>query len=78
MKQHDKSHFPYDHLAVLGVEKMQNFTPPVDEQVTSTIGELGLRPAKMDAPNGPECGCGAPSLHESGWCGVCELPQISL
>lgn len=28
-----------------------------------------LRPAQMDAPGGPVCGCGAPSRHESGWCG---------
>lgn len=26
--------------------------------------------ARMDAPNGPECACGRPSMHESGWCGT--------
>ena len=29
----------------------------------------GMRPARMDAPDGPVCGCGRPSRHESGWCG---------
>ena len=28
------------------------------------------RPARMDAPDGPICGCGRPSTHESGWCGI--------
>ena len=28
---------------------------------------------RMDAPGGPQCGCGRPSAHESGWCGTeCE------
>jgi hypothetical protein len=28
---------------------------------------------RMDAPEGPQCGCGKPSAHESGWCGTeCE------
>ena len=28
-------------------------------------------PHRMDAPDGPVCGCGRPSTHASGWCGVC-------
>lgn len=31
------------------------------------------RPHQMDAPDGPVCGCGLPSAHESGWCGRCEV-----
>lgn len=27
-------------------------------------------PARMDAPGGPVCWCGAPSTYESGWCGT--------
>ena len=27
----------------------------------------------MDHPDGPQCRCGQPSAHESGWCGVCEV-----
>lgn len=26
-------------------------------------------PHNMDAPDGPICGCGEPSRHDSGWCG---------
>jgi hypothetical protein len=36
--------------------------------------ELGRQHARanwMDAKDGPECFCGAPSSHESGWCGFC-------
>ena len=29
------------------------------------------KPHNMAAPNGPECQCGKPSTHESGWCGEC-------
>lgn len=29
------------------------------------------RAHKMDGPDGPVCMCGAPSGHESGWCGWC-------
>jgi hypothetical protein len=31
------------------------------------------RPHQMDAPDGPVCGCGLPSTHESGWCGQCDV-----
>ena len=27
-------------------------------------------PNRMDAPDGPICGCGQPSTHEDGWCGI--------
>lgn len=36
-------------------------------------GGGAMAPARMDAPDGPVCGCGNPSRHESGWCGVCPL-----
>lgn len=26
---------------------------------------------RMDADGGPQCECGKPSAHESGWCGGC-------
>ena len=38
----------------------------------SEFCDAGSWPARMDAPGGPVCGCGRPSRHESGWCG---LPQ---
>jgi hypothetical protein len=38
--------------------------PPVD------LCDAGSRPAIMDSPDGPTCGCGRPSRHESGWCGL--------
>ena len=34
-----------------------------------TCGGFGLVPNRMDAPGGPICGCGQPSVHESGSCG---------
>jgi len=34
--------------------------------------------AKMDAPDGPVCWCGAPSTRMSGWCGRPECDSVSL
>jgi hypothetical protein len=33
------------------------------------------QPNDMNAPDGPRCGCGMPSVHESGWCGDCAKPK---
>jgi hypothetical protein len=35
-----------------------------------------LPSAKMDAPDGPVCWCGAPSTRESGWCGRPECDSV--
>jgi hypothetical protein len=32
----------------------------------------------LTAPGGPTCVCGAPSRHESGWCGTCGTSQCSI
>lgn len=48
----------------------QSGTPwKVKELATHALG--APPPARMDAPDGPVCGCGKPSRHESGWCGEC-------
>jgi hypothetical protein len=31
--------------------------------------DAGMRPSRMDAPGGPECGCGQPAITEGGTCG---------
>lgn len=45
----------------------------VDTDGGGCIVCLGLKraPNRMDAPDGPLCGCGKPSVHESGCCGDC-------
>ena len=45
---------------------------------------FGIRPHRMDAPDGPICGCRQPSRHQSGWCGVegcdptCDCMRVEL
>lgn len=41
------------------------------QEVVRLRGQIELMESghQMDAPGGPRCVCGAPSAHESGWCG---------
>jgi hypothetical protein len=41
---------------------------------TTTVLDVGAH--KMDAPAGPQCRCGQPSTHESGWCGKCAISEF--
>lgn len=47
---------PFDARAFIAAEKARRAAVP--------------RPAAMDATDGPVCGCGRPSTHDSGWCGT--------
>ncbi len=31
---------------------------------------------QLDHPDGPQCRCGKPSKHQSGWCGGCSPPSF--
>lgn len=37
------------------------------------LGPIAAGPSVMDGAGGPVCGCGAPSVDESGWCGRAHL-----
>jgi len=50
------------------------------EALAAAFTEMGADKAsahRLDAPGGPTCSCGAPSTHESGWCGnaMCSGPK---
>ena len=42
-------------------------------EIDDSFQEMNEGAHKLDLPGGPECRCGQPSAHESGWCGVCEV-----
>lgn len=50
------------------LEVDDTLTAPLEPTPTPPLASLGIRGHRMDAPNGPECACGKPSRHQSGWC----------
>lgn len=57
--------------------KVEGPAKPPEPKLTIEILEAALGPAnRMDAPDGPQCACGKPSRHQSGWCGECQEPSV--
>jgi hypothetical protein len=48
--------------------------PPGMEIRCRMCGGIGVLPNRMDAPSGPVCACGRPSVHESGQCAEAHEP----
>lgn len=50
---------------------MRNELPGILDELEAyrALGPIAAGPNVMDGAGGPVCGCGAPSVDESGWCG---------
>lgn len=53
----------------LAIDKGSGLVADWDSKVCHVCGGLTILPNFMNAPGGPRCACGLPSIHESGSCG---------